>query len=162
MEITQDQKHALYIVGGIIAAGFIYGIMRSQMLIPTGTITDAQQTASDPVSGYTPTYSNYNMPPIVPVPLPSADANNTAAAAGAGACCTQGNPCHSASPLDTGDTFSGLSNLLDYYKSTNPYYVQLVHEQVAQYSQLFVSGSGYNSTFSGIIPPSQIGDGRSP
>lgn len=158
MTLNDTQKK--YVLAGMSVAGLaaILGFLWNQgafaTVIPSGTVSDVQQPAGTPdmgggllAPGKSGGYTGGNMPPLVPVPLPAEQALENAAPAGQGACCGGGksSSCFSGSPLDTGDTYSSVSALLDYYKSTNPYYQQLLQEQTQNYATLFVSGSGYSS-----------------
>lgn len=160
MQLSQDQKSALILVGAIVVGGIVLGILsrNSFASLGPGVVTD-QQSEGDEIpgsggAGGNGGYTNYNTQPIVPQPLLPADTTggDTAAQAGAGCCCTDNNPCFAGSPLDTGNTFSDLNSLLTYYQNTNPNYVALVQAQQKEYAGMFIAGSSYGTStaFEGI------------
>lgn len=159
MELTQNQKYMIYALGGILAVVVLYRMYGTGIFaaIPPGVITDTQQNSRGDAGGAlanVPGYTSYNMPPLIPT-LPSDIAARDQSPAGTGSCCSNNNPCYAGGPLTSGDTFSSVSQLLDYYKSTNPYYIQLVQAQTEQYAALFQTGTSYsgNPSFQGLQSP---------
>lgn len=127
-------KEWIYLAGAFASlAGLAWVFGRGSLTLPTGTQTDVRQNANSA----TPIYTNYNMGPIVPVPLgtPAGDEVTNSG----GCCCNTG--CAGPSALDDPmQQYAGVDKLLAFYQSTNPEYRKLWQAQMDVYSRSFASG----------------------
>jgi hypothetical protein len=141
-----SRKDWLY-VGGAVASivalvAFIVIQKRSQVTYGTGTISDIPNSV--PASPLNATnYLGYNTggPPIAPPIAAGADVSPDNSGT---SCCCANNDCAGPSPLSSGDTFSGLTALLNYYQNTNPNYVALQAAMTQQYADYFATGATYS------------------
>ena len=147
------QKDWLYVGGAVasIVALFLFIAYQKKTAIPSGTITDAQNQVVPGAQPLSPvSYLNQNVPDmsdIVPQPAGADTSPNTEGTSGCGGCCdkagSSGGYCTGPSPLVTGNTYSSVDRLIDYYQNTNPVYVQLQELQLAKYAALFATGESY-------------------
>lgn len=140
-----SQKDWLYVAGAvasIVALGVFIATSKGKTLFGSPTISDAVQsgTPGDVGSGGGVNYVNYNMGAADAPPI-SVGADLTPNPEGA--CCGGNTDCAGSSPLATGDTFGGLSQLLQYYQNTNPIYLQLQEVGMQRYAALFAQGETY-------------------
>lgn len=146
-------KDALYVAGALaslIALAYVFG---KKTYTTDGTISDTPNPAVASPSGATissPGYTTYNMPPLVAQPLvPPGDTP-----AGQNGCgCPSAYGCAGASQLDTGDAYTNVSQLLDFYKETNPFYLEAQQAQLNTYASYFATAQTYNSGAAGAVVP---------
>jgi hypothetical protein len=144
-------KDYLYIAGAVASLVAIALVFKNKSSFGSGTISDTpNQAFVDPpgasVSGVTPGYTNYNMPPITPVALvPPEDTP-----AGKNGCgCPSAYGCAGPSQLDDGSAYTGLGQLLSFYRDTNPVYQQAQQAQLQTYAAYFNMGETYSA---GALP----------
>lgn len=138
--------------GASIVALILFIAYQKKVAIPSGTITDAQNNVVPGASPISPVnYINQNVPDMAdPTPIASgADTSpDTSGTSHCGGCCdtagSSGGYCTGPSPLSTGNTYSSIDKLLNYYQNTNPVYVQLQELQLQKYAELFATGQSYN------------------
>lgn len=141
------KRDALYIAGGVaslVALAIALGGFKNRFAAGSGTITDVPQDASAGVGGFSsPGYSNYNMPPINPVQLGPSPDDNPNADCGCNSPASMG--CAGPSQLDDGSANMPLAQLLSYYQSINPVYIQAQQAQLATYNAYFAMGESYSA-----------------
>lgn len=150
-----SQKDWVYIGGAVASIAalilFIAWQNKGKIAIPSGAITDAQNSGSaTPMEPQPVSYLNTNvqdMADILPTPAGADVAPDTSGTSHCGGCCDKAGSsmgyCTGPSPLTTGDTFSSVDKLIQYYQNTNPIYVQLQQLQLQKYAALFASGESY-------------------
>lgn len=157
-----SKKDWLY-VGGAVASlvAVAYLIARNNggmVAVPPGTHTDVLNDASTSPGGFSsPGYTNYNTGSYGAPPVEAGgDVSASPSQLAGSPCC---NECAGGNALGTGDTYSGLDSLLNYYTQTNPNYVALQEAQLQQYAAYFATGESYakgvfTTSPSGISPVS--------
>lgn len=151
-----SQKDWLYAGGAVasIVALVAFAVYQNgqKVAVPSGTVTDMQNGAMGVPQTLAPiSYVNQNVPDLadaLPTQSGADTAPDTSGTSKCGGCCdkagsSMGN-CTGPSPLTTGNTFSSLDHLIDYYQTTNPNYVALQELQLQKYAALFASGESYS------------------
>lgn len=141
-----SQKDLLYIAGAIASlVGIALFVNSGRVKLPAatvpGAITDAPTSAANDSGGFSTGYTGYNVGPLFPERL---TAPGDGAAGEGGCCCPSAYGCAGASALDTGSASTNLNSFLDYMKSINPNYSQLVEAQQRSYAEYFSMGSTYS------------------
>lgn len=135
----------LYIAGAVASLVAIAVLFKNKQNFGSGTVSDTPNTAiADPagVSIQGPGYTNYNMPPLNPSPLvPPGDVP----AGDHGCGCPSAYGCAGPSQLDDGSAYTGLSQLLDFYKETNPVYQQAQQAQLQTFASYFADAGSYST-----------------
>lgn len=137
-----SKKDWLY-VGGAVASlvAVAYLIAKNNpVAVPPGTHTDVMNDASTGVGGFSsPGYTNYNTGSYGAPPVEAGSEAGPSQVAGSPCC----NECAGGNALGSGNTYSSLDNLLQYYTLTSPNYVALQEAQLQQYAAYFATGESY-------------------
>lgn len=116
--MTKDQKHALYIAGGVAAVVALWYFMQR------GQIAQAPAVEANP---YVPNYIDYNVPPLTSVPgLPP---RAVAQPGSLGCGCESGNDGCFTANLESGQNPVSMAQAMQIYRSQDPAtYDQLVNQ----------------------------------
>lgn len=132
MKLTQDQKRALYIVGGAAAIFVLFYLLNRGNSVVPGTATGVQNAPLPDTAA--PTYMDYNVGGLNPPPSLAPIANPSLANALQNCGCNNGTDgCFSSSPLDTGRGPVTLDQLVNWYSSYHPGFTQYVQDAQAPY-----------------------------
>ena len=126
--MTDDEKKALIVAGGIGVIGLAIWLSKGGAVIPAG----AAGVQNAPVGIATPGYTTYNIPPFAGIPVsnlstPSND--NPIAAVQGGACCGDGDGCFTAGGINSGNAPTSLTQLLNLYSKGNPNFLSAFASQ---------------------------------
>jgi hypothetical protein len=122
--LSQDQKHALYIGGGIALAALLWYLYQSNSSIITGS---EPATVATPGA---PGYMNYNVQPLNASPLVP-PRNYAASGLGTG-CCAGNDGCFN-SNLDSGQSPVSMGQAMAYYQAQNPSFYNAFVDQLKVY-----------------------------
>lgn len=151
MTLTKDQKHALYIGGGVAALIVIYYLTRSSgAIIPTAVaVPDAGSFDATSPPGYT----TYN---VQPLDIPAPGVCNAIAPkdfAGCG-CVSRSDGCFTSNPLANGDAALSIAQLIADYGASFAEFAGLVKSSQEGYAlpaptlaQMTTPPGSYNPLF---------------
>lgn len=127
------KKDWLYIAGAVASLVALWLIFfwkkTGDVLLPPDATSDQ---SVNPVS-LPPGYTNYNIQPILPEPLPGTNPGDTPAG-GCGCACPSALGCAGTSMLDTGNAYTSLSDLIGYYQSLNSNFANMYSSLTAPYA----------------------------
>ncbi len=122
--MNQDQKHALYIGGGILAAAVLWYLYNQGSIVPGS----APATVATPDA---PGYMSFNVQPLNQSPLiPPLD---YALPSGLGCGCSSGNDGCFNSNLDSGQSPVSMGQAMAVYREQNPNLYNAILDQLKVY-----------------------------
>lgn len=142
------KKDWLYIGGAVASIAALMLVVKHQnVLFGPGVISDTPNTALDMAGGTAVLgsggsgtgYTNYNVKPLNPTPLPGTAPEELPAGQN-GSCSCSSYGCAGVSPLDNGSADTNLTAYLQFLQDTNPNFLNAYTTQMAPY-QSWISGA---------------------
>lgn len=130
--LKDDEKKALIISGGVIVLAIAWYLTRGTSVLPPGATAQNAPTVYGGPPGYTDyNVSPFNAPANATLGLPPAAANAINGMRGIDCC--KDNSCNTAGTINTGNSPTGIEQLLNWYANDNPNFKSNFASQVQAY-----------------------------